>query len=78
MISSGIDGQKFLEMMEQLAEQWMQREEEAAANIKDDSEEESDQDPNDESDDNDKDEDEVMVMKTQRKVVSGSLVALLL
>ena len=37
------DGQKFLEMMEQLAERRMQREEEAAGDVEDDSDEESDE-----------------------------------
>jgi hypothetical protein len=36
------DGQKFLEMMEQLAERRMQREEEAVGDLEDDSEEEDD------------------------------------
>lgn len=36
------DGQKFLEMMEQLAERRMQREEEASADVEDDSEDDSD------------------------------------
>ena len=44
------DGQKFLEMMEQLAERRMQREEEAAVDVEDDSE--------DEDDEGDEDEDE--------------------
>ena len=37
------DGQKFLEMMEQLAERRMQREEEAAVDVEDDSEDEDDE-----------------------------------
>ena len=37
------DGQKFLEMMEQLAERRMQREEEAAADVGEDSDEEDDE-----------------------------------
>ena len=48
------DGQKFLEMMEQLAERRMQREEEAAADVEDDSEEDDD----DEGDDDDEEDDE--------------------
>ncbi len=50
------DGQKFLEMMEQLAERRLQREEEAAADVEDDSEDEDDDDVDDE-DDEDDDED---------------------
>ena len=38
------DGQKFLEMMEQLAERRMQREEEAAGDVEDDSEDDEDED----------------------------------
>ena len=53
------DGQKFLEMMEQLAERRMQKEEEAAADIEDDSEEDDDDlDDEDEDDEDDEDEDE--------------------
>jgi hypothetical protein len=53
------DGQKFLEMMEQLAERRMQREEEAAADVEDDSEEEDEEDEDEEDeDDEDGDEDE--------------------
>lgn len=53
------DGQKFLEMMEQLAERRMQREEEAAADIEDDSEEdEEDEGVEDEEDDEEDDEDD--------------------
>ena len=53
------DGQKFLEMMEQLAERRMQREEEAAADVEDDSEEEEDEDEDeDEEEDEDEDEDD--------------------
>ena len=37
------DGQKFLEMMEQLAERRMQREEEAAVDVEEDSEDEDDE-----------------------------------
>ena len=51
------DGQKFLEMMEQLAERRMQREEEAAGDMEDDSEEE-DEDDDDDDDEEDEDEDE--------------------
>lgn len=50
------DGQKFLEMMEQLAERRMQREEEAAADVEDDSEEDSEDDADDGSDAEDGDE----------------------
>lgn len=53
------DGQKFLEMMEQLAERRMQREEEAAADIEDESDEEEDEEGDDDDDDDDEeDEDE--------------------
>ena len=46
------DGQKFLEMMEQLAERRMQREEEAAVDVEEDSEDEDDEgDDEDEEDD---------------------------
>ena len=38
------DGQKFLEMMEQLAERRLQREEEAAADVEDESDEDLDED----------------------------------
>jgi hypothetical protein len=44
------DGQKFLEMMEELAERRMQREEEAAADVEDDSEDDSEDGPDDGSD----------------------------
>src|ERR1700722_15947776 len=60
------DGQKFLEMMEQLAERRMQREEEAAADVEPDSEEEDDdegdeeeEDEEDEDDDEDEEDEEV-------------------
>ncbi len=63
------DGQKFLEMMEQLAERRMQREEEAAADVEDDSEdeeedeeeeaEEEEEDEEDEEDEDDEEEEEV-------------------
>ncbi len=58
------DGQKFLEMMEQLAERRMQREEEAAGDVEsdsedDDEEEEEDEDgEGDEDDEDDEDDDE--------------------
>ena len=53
------DGQKFLEMMEQLAERRMQREEEAAVDVEEDSEDEDDEgDDEDEEDDEDDEEDE--------------------
>lgn len=51
------DGQKFLEMMEQLAERRMQREEEAAADVEEDSEDEED-DEGDEDDEDDEEDDE--------------------
>ena len=50
------DGQKFLEMMEQLAKRRMQREEDAAADVEDDSEDEEDEE-GDEEDDGEEDED---------------------
>ncbi|KAI5121483.1 hypothetical protein M0805_003938 [Coniferiporia weirii] len=52
------DGQKFLEMMEQLAERRMQREEEAAADVEDESEEEEEEEDGDEEDDGEDDEDD--------------------
>ena len=52
------DGQKFLEMMEQLAERRMQREEEAAAEVGMDSEEEDDDEDGDEEDEDEDEEDE--------------------
>lgn len=51
------DGQKFLEMMEQLAERRMMREEEAVASIEDDSDDD-DEDEDDEDDDADDDDDD--------------------
>ena len=51
------DGQKFLEMMEQLAERRMAREEEAVADVEDDSEDDEDED-GDEDDEDDEDDDE--------------------
>ena len=51
------DGQKFLEMMEQLAERRMQREEEAAADVEDDSDVEED-DEGDDEDEEEEDEDD--------------------
>lgn len=52
------DGQKFLEMMEQLAERRMQREEEAAADVEDDSEDEDGEDDGEDDDGEDDDEDD--------------------
>ena len=66
------DGQKFLEMMEQLAERRLQREEEAAADVEDESDDDLDEDregsegdddgddagASDEEDDDDDDDDE--------------------
>ncbi|KAF9484220.1 hypothetical protein BDN70DRAFT_182955 [Pholiota conissans] len=51
------DGQKFLEMMEQLAERRMQREEEAAIDVEDESDEESEDDREGSEADEDGDED---------------------
>lgn len=55
------DGQKFLEMMEQLAERRMQREDEAVQDVEDESEDEDDEEGDedeDEDDEDDEDEDE--------------------
>lgn len=52
------DGQKFLEMMEQLAERRMLREEEAAASIEDDSEDEDQDDDEDDEEDDEEDEED--------------------
>ncbi|KAL0573440.1 Stress response protein nst1 [Marasmius crinis-equi] len=52
------DGQKFLEMMEQLAERRMQREEDAAKGVAEDSEDEDDGDEDDDDEDEDEDDDE--------------------
>ena len=52
------DGQKFLEMMEQLAERRMQREEEAAIDVEEDSEDEDDEGDEDEEDEDEDDEDD--------------------
>ena len=52
------DGQKFLEMMEQLAERRMQREEEAAAEVGLDSEDDDDDEDGDEDDEDEDEEDE--------------------
>ncbi|KAH7882068.1 hypothetical protein F5I97DRAFT_1911677 [Phlebopus sp. FC_14] len=70
------DGQKFLEMMEQLAERRMQREEEAAADVEDDSDEDDDEDADEEDedeDDEDEDEDEEdeEVMTEEQKMEEG-------
>lgn len=51
------DGQKFLEMMEQLAERRMQREEEAVADLEDDSDLDSDDELDGDEDDVDEDDD---------------------
>lgn len=52
------DGQKFLEMMEQLAERRLMREEEAAASVEEDSEDEDEDDVEDEDDEEDDDDDD--------------------
>lgn len=67
------DGQKFLEMMEQLAERRMQREEEAAGDMEDDSEEdeEDEEDEDDEEEDEDEDEDDEEVMTEEQKMEEG-------
>lgn len=52
------DGQKFLEMMEQLAERRLIREDEAAASVEEDSEDDDDEDVEDEDDEDDEDDDD--------------------
>lgn len=56
------DGQKFLEMMEQLAERRMQREQQAAQDLEEDSDagddDEGDEDDEDDDDEDDDDEDD--------------------
>ena len=52
------DGQKFLEMMEQLAERRMQREEEGAVDVEDDSEEDDEEGDEDEEDEDEEDEED--------------------
>ena len=52
------DGQKFLEMMEQLAERRMQREEDAVRDVEDDSEDEEDEEDGEDEEDDEDDEDE--------------------
>ncbi|KAF9513515.1 hypothetical protein BS47DRAFT_1393230 [Hydnum rufescens UP504] len=52
------DGQKFLEMMEQLAERRMMREDEAVASVEDDSDDDDDDEEEDEEEDDDDDDDE--------------------
>ena len=51
------DGQKFLEMMEQLAERRMLREGEAVASIEEDSEDEDEEDEDVDEDEDDEDDD---------------------
>ncbi|GJJ09256.1 hypothetical protein Clacol_003478 [Clathrus columnatus] len=70
------DGRKFLEMMEQLAERRMQREEEAAAEVGMDSEddeddEDGDEDDVDNEDDEDDEEDEEEAMTEEQKMEEG-------
>ncbi|KAN0065505.1 Stress response protein nst1 [Thecaphora frezii] len=69
------DGQKFLEMMEQLAERRMQREEEAGAELGD-SEEEDDEDPvddldEDEEDLEDEEDEEDDIMTDEQRMEEG-------
>lgn len=52
------DGQKFLEMMEQLAERRMQREEEATQDVEDESDEEDEDEDGDGEDDESEGSDE--------------------
>ncbi|OBZ74306.1 Stress response protein nst1, partial [Grifola frondosa] len=69
------DGQKFLEMMEQLAERRMQREEEAAADVGEDSEEEDEEGDEDEEEDEEEEdedeEDEEEMMTEEQKMEEG-------
>ncbi|KAH7911254.1 hypothetical protein BJ138DRAFT_1151105 [Hygrophoropsis aurantiaca] len=70
------DGQKFLEMMEQLAERRMQREEEAAADVEDESEDEDDEegdedDEEDDEDEEDEEDDDEEVMTEEQKMEEG-------
>ncbi|KAF8591734.1 hypothetical protein K439DRAFT_787537 [Ramaria rubella] len=69
------DGQKFLEMMEQLAERRMQREEEAAAEVGMDSEDEDEDEEGDEEDEeddeDDEDDEEEEVMTEEQKMEEG-------
>ena len=55
------DGQKFLEMMEQLAERRMQREEEAAASVEEDSEDEEEEDVDEEDEEEEEKESDWLV-----------------
>ena len=66
------DGQKFLEMMEQLAERRMQREQQAAQDLEEDSDagdddegDEDDEDDDDEDDDDDDDDEEEVCSVTR-------------
>ncbi|GAW09809.1 MFS general substrate transporter [Lentinula edodes] len=65
------DGQKFLEMMEQLAERRMQREEEAVGDLEDDSEDEEDEDDEDGGEDEEglgsEDDDEDLDRRRRRR-----------
>ncbi|KAJ3928361.1 MAG: hypothetical protein NXY57DRAFT_527870 [Lentinula lateritia] len=65
------DGQKFLEMMEQLAERRMQREEEAVGDLEDDSEDEEDEDEEDGGEDEEvlgsEDDDEDLDRRRRRR-----------
>ncbi|KAF9804679.1 hypothetical protein IEO21_09293 [Rhodonia placenta] len=67
------DGQKFLEMMEQLAERRMQREEEAAADVEDDSEDDEDDegDEDEDEDDEDDEDEEEEAMTEEQKMEEG-------
>jgi hypothetical protein len=64
------DGQKFLEMMEQLADRRMIREDRATASIEDDSEEEEGGDDGDDDDD-DEDDDEEEEEEEEEEVRGG-------
>ena len=52
------DGQKFLEMMEQLADRRMQREEEATIDVEEDSEDEEDEGDEEEEDEEEEDDED--------------------
>jgi hypothetical protein len=64
------DGQKFLEMMEQLAERRMQREQQAAQDLEEDSDADDD-DEGDEDDEEDDDEDDDEEEDEEEEVCPG-------
>jgi hypothetical protein len=67
------DGQKFLEMMEQLAERRMQREEEAAADVEDDSLVDGDEEDEEEEEEEEDEEDEEEVRHHKFPAVAASM-----